>query len=149
MSKQWLTGKQLASWLRLASVVELLPGAPDSQLRRDAVLTLFEYSVLAMLSETPARTLRVTALANTTLPRLSHVVRRLDNRGLVDRFPCPEDKRPSRNPSLSDEPTRNTALCVLPHRRDVAEWRDEKRRHGHDEHASGGHAQQGDDGRAR
>jgi DNA-binding MarR family transcriptional regulator len=30
---------------------------------------------------------------NATLPRLSHVVRRLEDRGLVERFPCPEDGR--------------------------------------------------------
>ena len=68
----------------------------DSQLRRDADLTHFEYFVLAMLSEAPDRTLRMTALAqrtNATLPRLSHVVRRLEDRGLVERFPCPEDGR--------------------------------------------------------
>ncbi len=49
-----------------------------------------------MLSETPGHTLRMTALAqrtNATLPRLSHVVRRLEERGLVERFPCPEDRR--------------------------------------------------------
>ena len=49
-----------------------------------------------MLSEAPERTLRMTALAqrtNATLPRLSHVVRRLEDRGLVERFPCPEDGR--------------------------------------------------------
>ncbi|MFI5425878.1 MarR family winged helix-turn-helix transcriptional regulator [Aeromicrobium sp. UC242_57] len=49
-----------------------------------------------MLSEAPDRTLRMTELAqrsNATLPRLSHVVKRLEARGLVDRFPCKEDKR--------------------------------------------------------
>ena len=49
-----------------------------------------------MLSETSDRTLRMTTLAqrtNANLPRLSHVVRRLENRGLVERFPCPEDGR--------------------------------------------------------
>ena len=30
---------------------------------------------------------------NATLPRLSHVVSRLEARGLVERFPCPEDGR--------------------------------------------------------
>ena len=30
---------------------------------------------------------------NATLPRLSHVVRRLEDRGLVERFPCPDDGR--------------------------------------------------------
>lgn len=96
MSTQWLDDEQLTTWVRLAAVVELLPGVLDSQLRRDADLTHFEYFVLAMLSEAPARTLRMTALAartNATLPRLSHVVRRLEDRGLVARFPCPEDRR--------------------------------------------------------
>jgi DNA-binding MarR family transcriptional regulator len=38
----------------------------------------------------------MTALAartNATLPRLSHVIRRLEQRDLVARFPCPEDRR--------------------------------------------------------
>ena len=68
----------------------------DAQLRADSGLTHFEYFVLAMLSEAPERTLRMTALAqrtNATLPRLSHVVSRLEDRGLVERFPCPEDGR--------------------------------------------------------
>lgn len=96
MDTPWLTKQELAAWVRLAAVVELLPGVLDSQLRSDADLTNFEYYVLAMLSEAPDRTLRMTALAaqtNATLPRLSHVVRRLEDRGLVERFPCAEDGR--------------------------------------------------------
>jgi DNA-binding MarR family transcriptional regulator len=96
METQWLTREELAAWVRLAAVLELLPGVLDAQLRRDAELTNFDYYVLAMLSEAPDRTLRMTALAaqtNATLPRLSHVVRRLEQRGLVERFPCPEDGR--------------------------------------------------------
>ena len=96
METKWLSKEELAAWVRLAAVLELLPNTLDSQLRRDADLTNFEYYVLAMLSEAPDRTLRMTALAaqtNATLPRLSHVVRRLEDRGLVERFPCPEDGR--------------------------------------------------------
>ena len=96
---------ELAAWVRLVAVLELLPGVLDAQLRRDAGLTHFEYFVLAMLSEAPERTLRMTALAhrtNATLPRLSHVVRRLEERGLVERFPCPEDGRAT-NARLTDE----------------------------------------------
>jgi len=93
---RWLTDEERVAWVRLAAVLELLPGVLDSQLRRDADLSHFEYFVLAMLSEAPERTLRMTSLAartNATLPRLSHVVRRLEDRGLVRRFPCPEDGR--------------------------------------------------------
>lgn len=96
METRWLDDDERQAWLRLIAVAELLPAALDAQLRRDAGLTHFEYFVLAMLSEAPERTLRMTALAqrtNATLPRLSHVVRRLEERGLVERFPCPEDGR--------------------------------------------------------
>lgn len=92
----WLNEDEMTAWVRLAAVMELLPGVLDSQLRRDASLTQFEYYVLAMLSESPERTLRMTELAartNATLPRLSHVARRLADRGLVERFPCPGDGR--------------------------------------------------------
>jgi DNA-binding MarR family transcriptional regulator len=96
MDSVWLSEEERAAWLRLVAVVELLPGALDAQLRADSGLTHFEYLALAMLSEAPERTLRMTRLAqrtNATLPRLSHVVRRLEDRGLVDRVACPEDGR--------------------------------------------------------
>lgn len=96
METQWLDPAEREAWLRLIAVAELLPGVLDHQLRSDSGLTHFEYLVLAMLSEAPERTLRMTGLAqrtNATLPRLSHVVRRLEGRGLVERFPCPEDGR--------------------------------------------------------
>lgn len=96
MEPRWLDDDERQAWLRLVAVAELLPAALDTQLRRDSGLTHFEYFVLAMLSEAPERTLRMTALAqrtNATLPRLSHVVRRLEERHLVERFPCPEDRR--------------------------------------------------------
>ncbi|WP_457207820.1 MarR family winged helix-turn-helix transcriptional regulator [Nocardioides sp. P5_C9_2] len=96
MEARWLDDRERAAWVRLAAVLELLPGVLDSQLRRDAQLTHFEYFVLAMLSESPGSTLRMTHLAaqtNASLPRLSHVVRRLEERELVERLPCPEDAR--------------------------------------------------------
>ncbi|MGD6980954.1 MULTISPECIES: MarR family winged helix-turn-helix transcriptional regulator [Citricoccus] len=92
----WLTGDELAAWVRLVAVVELLPGVLDGQLRRDEHLMHFEYFVLAMLSEAPDHTLQMRDLAArtyATLPRLSHVVRRLEERGLVARTPCPGDGR--------------------------------------------------------
>ncbi len=104
MDTPWLDRRQLRAWIRLRGVLELLPGVLDAQLRRDADVTEFDYYVLAMLSEAPERTLRMTELArqtNATLPRLSHVVSRLEARGLVERFPCPEDRRAT-NARLTD-----------------------------------------------
>jgi DNA-binding MarR family transcriptional regulator len=100
----WLDRRRLRAWIRLRAVLELLPSVLDTQLRRDADVTEFEYQVLAMLSEAPDRTLRMTELArqtNATLPRLSHVASRLEGRGLVERFPCPEDRRAT-NARLTD-----------------------------------------------
>jgi DNA-binding MarR family transcriptional regulator len=100
----WLNQGERAAWVRLAAVLELLPGVLDAQLRRDADLMHFEYFVLAMLSEAPERTLRMSALAaqtNATPPRLSHVVKRLEDRGLVRRAPCPGDARAT-NATLTD-----------------------------------------------
>ena len=96
MNTPWLDQRQLRAWIRLIGILELLPGVLDAQLRRDAEVTGFEYYVLAMLSEAPDRTLQMTELArqtNATLPRLSHVVSRLEDRGLVERSPCPQDRR--------------------------------------------------------
>ncbi|MFG3043468.1 MarR family winged helix-turn-helix transcriptional regulator [Streptomyces sp. NPDC048241] len=96
MSTRWLDSQEMRAWVRLVAVLELLPGVLDAQLRRDADLTHFDYHVLVVLSQAREGQLRMTALADrthATLPRLSHVVRRLEDRGLVARSPCPDDKR--------------------------------------------------------
>src|SRR6478609_8519180 len=93
---RWLSDEQLRAWKKLIAVVELLPGTLESQLQHDSGLSHFEYFTLAMLSEAPDRTLRMTSLAahaNATLARLSHVVSRLEKRGLVRREACAEDRR--------------------------------------------------------
>lgn len=105
MDTPWLTTTQLVAWIKLQAVVELLPGVLDSQLRRDAELSHYEYLVLAMLSEAPDRMLQMTYLAqqtNATLPRLSHVVKRLEGRGFVERVACAQDGRAS-NAHLTDQ----------------------------------------------
>ena len=96
MNTRWLTPDELSAWIRFASILELLPGALDAQLRRDADLSHFDYRVLSLLSETEGHTMRMSYLArltNSTLPRLSHVVRRLEGHELLQREPCPDDKR--------------------------------------------------------
>jgi len=101
---RWLDQAEMTAWLRLVAVTERLPGVLDQQLRRESGFTHFEYQVLAMLSDAPERTLRMTHLGlqtNATLPRLSHVVKRLEDRGLVQRSVAPEDKR-AINAALTD-----------------------------------------------
>lgn len=119
----WLTSPQLHAWMRFVAVVERLPGVLDSQLQRDAQLTHFEYYVMAMLSESPGRTRRMTSLAestNASLPRLSHVVARLEKRGYVQRTPCPEDRRAT-NATLTDAGWQKVVATAPGHVRNVRE----------------------------
>ena len=93
---RWLDRDEQAAWRRLAAVILKLPSELEAQLQRDAGMSHFEYWVVAVLSEAPERTLRLSQLAaqaNASLSRLSHVVTRLEKRGWVTRRPCPEDAR--------------------------------------------------------
>jgi DNA-binding MarR family transcriptional regulator len=93
---KWLTADELDSWLSVVRLMIWLPWSIDQQLHRDSKLGMVEYQVLAMLSESPERTLRMSSLAevtNASLSRLSRVVKRLEDRGLVRREPDPTDGR--------------------------------------------------------
>ena len=82
---------------QLVNTTEATMPAPSAAFAlRDADVSHFEYFTLAILSEAPGRALRMTELArrtDSTLPRLSHVVSRLEARGFIERSPCPEDRR--------------------------------------------------------
>src|SRR5215469_10713997 len=60
---RWLDAEESQAWRALASMLVRLPAALDAQLRRDAGISHFEYQVLALLSEGPSRTLRMSGLA--------------------------------------------------------------------------------------
>jgi DNA-binding MarR family transcriptional regulator len=93
---RWLTDAELASWLSVVRLISWLPWSIDQQLQRDSNLGMVEYQVLAMLSQRPERKMRMSALAevtNASLSRLSHLVTRLEARGLVRREPDPADGR--------------------------------------------------------
>jgi DNA-binding MarR family transcriptional regulator len=101
----WLNADERAAWLALSGVLIRLPSALDAQLERDAGLSNFEYLALAMLSETPNHTLRMSQLAvltNGSLSRLSHVVKRLERQGFIRREPGIDDGR-FINAVLTDE----------------------------------------------
>ena len=92
----WLSSDELATWMKFSVVLVRLPQELDAQLQREQGLSWFEYLVMARLSEAPDRTLRMSrlaTLANGSLSRLSHVVRRLERPGWIERRPCPVDGR--------------------------------------------------------
>ena len=92
----WLDGDERSAWLSLMRVQAKLPPLLDAQLERDAGLNLFEYTILAMLSEQPDGTLRMSRLASVTAAspsKLSHAARHLEARNLLSRRPDPDDGR--------------------------------------------------------
>jgi DNA-binding MarR family transcriptional regulator len=96
VAQQWLDEQQQQTWRAWLTVAELIPRVLDSQLQRDAGLTHAAYVVLAMLSEAPGRSRRMSDLArraNQSQSRLSHTVARLEERGWVRRERSPEDGR--------------------------------------------------------
>lgn len=89
---RWLTQDELGAWLANSAIMISLPAALDARMQRESQLTFFEYMVLSVLSEEPERTMQMSALATRTaasLSRLSHVVGRLEKRGLLTRSRIP------------------------------------------------------------
>jgi DNA-binding MarR family transcriptional regulator len=114
---EWLTAEELHSWLAVVRLMVWLPWSIDQQLQRDSNLAMVEYQVLAMLSESPQRTMRMSSLAdvtNASLSRLSRVVTRLENRRLVRREPDPTDGRFT-NAILTEEGHRTLAEAAPGH----------------------------------
>src|SRR4029453_3529268 len=84
VGQRWLDDQQQRTWRAWLTVAELLPRVLDAQLQRDARISHAAYVVLAMLSESPNRSRRMSDLArraNQTQSRLSHTVARLEERG--------------------------------------------------------------------
>jgi DNA-binding MarR family transcriptional regulator len=93
---EWLTPEELDSWLSVVRLMTWLPWSIDQQLQHDSGLAMVEYQVLACLSQSPGRMMRMSSLAvvtNASLSRLSRVVKRLEQRGFVRRTPDPSDGR--------------------------------------------------------
>jgi DNA-binding MarR family transcriptional regulator len=114
---KWLTAAEVDSWISLVRLAIWLPWTVDQQLRRDSNLAMVEYQVLAMLSASPGRTMRMSSLAevtNASLSRLSHLFKRLEQRGLARREPDPADGRFT-NAILTDEGLRTVTEAAPAH----------------------------------
>jgi DNA-binding MarR family transcriptional regulator len=98
-----LNNHEWSAWLQLTAMFTLLPAALDSQLRREAGMTHFEFIVMAALSRQPGRRLQLNDLAliaNGSLSRLSHVISRLERQGWVRRVSKNEGR--ATNAELTD-----------------------------------------------
>ena len=94
----WLSDDEQRAWRAFLTAAATVDESLDRQLQRDSGLPHAYYQVLAMLSEAPARTMRMSQLAQTTTSspsRLSHAVARLEEKGWVRRDKHPTDRRGS------------------------------------------------------
>ncbi|MDH6550286.1 DNA-binding MarR family transcriptional regulator [Streptomyces sp. SAI-208] len=98
MTTRWLSPDEQRAWRAYIAASLLLEDTIDRQLQQEAGMPHLYYSILANLSETPERRLRMTDLAEglkITRPRLTYAVARLEKDGLVRRESCQWDKRGS------------------------------------------------------
>lgn len=92
----WLSDEQQASWRSFLEGTARLGETLNRDLEADSDLSLNEYEVLVRLSESPNRTLRMSHLADTlahSRSRVTHTIRRMEERGLVARESCMVDGR--------------------------------------------------------
>ncbi len=93
---RWLDEAEMQTWLPLLRVVQLLPQSLDRQLREQAGINHVYYMLLSILSGQPEHRLPLTELARLAAmsqSRASHAVTSLEQRGWVERHPCPTDRR--------------------------------------------------------
>ncbi|MBD0021536.1 MarR family transcriptional regulator [Gordonia pseudamarae] len=117
----WLTSDERGAWLAVAALMVRLPAALDIQLERDSGLSMFEYMVLSVLSEEPDRTMRMSEIAtfaSSSLSRLSHTAKRLENAGYLIRRQIPGGGRRT-NATLTDAGHAKVLAAAPAHVREV------------------------------
>ena len=93
---RWLSDLEQCAWRAYLEATQRLFEQLDRELQREVGMPLAYYQILAMLSEAPDHTLRMSDLAQLTWSsrsRVSHAVDRLEEKGWVERISCPSDKR--------------------------------------------------------
>lgn len=93
---RWLDDEQQAAWRGYLAMVRHITTGTNRQLHEEAGLPHGYYQILAMLSESPDRTLRMSQLAEITMTsqsRMSHAIKALEARGWVRRRAVEDDRR--------------------------------------------------------
>jgi len=93
---RWLTQEEQRAWRGLLRMTSQLNARMNRQLLQDYGLSLADYDVLVVLSETPAGRLRVFEVADALAweqSRVSHQLARMQRRGLIAREGCASDAR--------------------------------------------------------
>ena len=85
-----------AMWRSFSGMRRSLDRALEQRLQRDAGISTADFDILRSLAEAEGHRLRAGALAESIdweKSRISHQVRRMAERGLVERAECPTDAR--------------------------------------------------------
>ena len=93
---KWLTAEEARAWRALQHLNMPLAAVLNRQLTRHSNLSTADYAVLVQLSESPEKRMRARDLGIAMAwekSRLSHHIRRMENRELVSRQECPTDGR--------------------------------------------------------
>lgn len=95
---RWLNDQEMRVWRRWLRAQTEIPAALGRALGQDSTLSMQDYETLVHLVEADRGRLRISALANTMhweRSRLSHHLRRMEQRGLVGKENCSDDGRGS------------------------------------------------------
>jgi DNA-binding MarR family transcriptional regulator len=93
---RWLDTREQLIWRGYLTATGAFMEHLDRQMQRDSGMPLAYFEILAVLSEMPGRSLRMSELADmcrSSRSRLSHAVSRLEEAGWVTRRACESDKR--------------------------------------------------------
>ena len=93
---RWLTAEESVAWRGFLGAMRALERGADRQLAECSGLSLADYQLLVPLSECDERAMRARDLGrhvNWERSRISHQLRRMEERGLIERRDCPSDGR--------------------------------------------------------
>ena len=94
MYSMWLTDEEQRTWRAYLEMASRLQTAMHRQLQQDCELSLADYDVLVALSDRgPQRVNELGEVLAWEQSRLSHQLRRMRGRGLVDRRGSGDDRR--------------------------------------------------------
>lgn len=108
---RWLSDREQRAWRAFLGAHRELMARLNRQMQAESALSGADFEVLVHLTDTGSDRLRAFELAEALQwekSRLSHHLRRMEQRGLVAREGCPEDARGS-------------FIVVTPHGRDIIE----------------------------
>ncbi|MBX7448798.1 MarR family winged helix-turn-helix transcriptional regulator [Mycolicibacterium sp. 3033] len=112
-----LTASQQRAWIGYMRVYHRLEYEMNRHLQRDCGMSLADYTVLNALANAPARNAQLSNLATVIgweRSRLSHHLKRMATRGLIDRRPSADDGRAT-DVALSAEGARQFHAAVPVH----------------------------------